>query len=329
MNVTGNKAKLFWTGGWDSTFEFCRLSLKPIKVQPVYIIIDRPYHVGEQLEIEAQNKILKLLKERSTTKAEILPLIRIRYNEIHIHKIVNDAFMHYRKTLDSIGWQYLYMGGYAYNNPGMRVMIGDFAHSTGRTMKYIRQGNFKFDDENVGYMIEEGSDPNSYALFGRMYYPIAGFQQDYILQWLKDNPFDDIMKHVWTCFYPIDGKPCGFCQPCRIKIKQHLDFFFTKEALKRGFVYNYLHDKYEFKDPRLDIYYLVWLRNKYNPEYISMNVDGKNVGNAIHYFKWFKSLFTPEYLKNVYEYESFFNELLNSDIEYRNMLDRGQEWGLT
>jgi hypothetical protein len=116
MNVTGKKAKLFWTGGWDSTFEFCRLSLKPIQIQPVYIIIDRPYHTGEVLEMKAQDTILELLKKRPTTKATILPLIRIRYDKIKMSKDVLNAFQYYRSLKDKLGWQYLYMAAYAYNH---------------------------------------------------------------------------------------------------------------------------------------------------------------------------------------------------------------------
>ena len=148
------------------------------------------------------------------------------------------------------------------------------------------------------------------------------------MQWLKENPFDDIMKHTWTCHYPINGKPCGFCQPCRLKIKESMDFFFSKEALKRGFVYNYLFKKYEKSLTRLDFYFAVWLRHKYNPEFLTMNVENKNFGNVQNYTAFFKSLFEPAYLEKVYSYEPYFIKLLNSDIVCREMSDRGQEWGL-
>jgi len=332
MNVTGKKAKLFWSGGWDSTFELCRLSLKPIQVQAVYIRMDRPFHSGQEYEIKAQQKILKQLQERPTTKAEILPLITVNRVDIRIPKQLMDSYHYFGSKFNSLGHQYLYMGAYAFKHQGMRVMISDYAHSKGRTMGYIRQGNFQFDDEGTGYMVKRNSPEHVYNLFGRLYYPIAGFDQSYIVQWINEHDFWDVMDNAWTCFYPIDGKPCGFCHCCVTKIKQGLDRLLSDEALRRGFAYNLLEKQYEGSIQNLHWLYCIWLRNKYNPELAKMPLQYWNLGDieerARRYEPRFRSYFTEEFKKEYEMYIPYFKSLIEAGKECRTANDRNQWWGL-
>ena len=332
MDITGDKAKVFWTGGWDSTFEMCRLSLKPIKVQPVYLVMDRPYHIGQDYEMKAQDKILGLLRERPTTKADIMPLLRVPIKDIVIPKFIKSVFDKINGTYEQLGSQYYYFASYAYKHQGMRVMISDYWHSVSRTMRYIRKCNCRFDDERVMYIVRNGSDSDCYNLFGRCLFPLADVDQDYVVKWINDNGFWDIMKETWTCYYPIDGKPCGFCHACNIKIKQHLDFLIGDEAKKRAFVFNYLCSKYEFSNHRLHIMFCVWLRNKFNPKLkdFPLRYDELNFPKqkALKYQKLYRYYFSDEMKEKLKRLEPYFESLLASDIEYRNLRDRVQLWGL-
>ena len=332
MNVTGNKAKVFWTGGWDSTFELCRLSLKPIQVQPVYIIMDRPYHTGQEYEIKTQDKLLSMLKERPTTKAEFLPLLRIKTKDLRMTDDIREAYNVYHNSLDKLGSQYYYFAMYANKHPGMRVMISDYHHSVSRTMRYIRQCNCQFDDERTMYILRKGSEKIPYSIFGKCFFPIADFDQTYILKWIEENQFWDIMKETWTCYYPINGKPCGFCHACNIKLKQHLDFLVGDDVKKRGFVFNYLCSKYEFSDPRLDLWFCAWLRTKYNPELKNypVHADGITIFDKElkEYQNWYNRFWTERKQKEIAQYEPYFEKLLHSDIEYRDLRDRVQRAGL-
>ena len=336
MNVTGNKAKLFWSGGWDSTFELCRLSLKPIQVQPIYIVMDRPFHTGQEYEIKAQNKIIEQLRNRPTTKANILPITRINRGDIRLPKNLEESYHNFGKSFNSLGHQYLYMGAFAYNHPGIRVMISDYAHSRGRTMSYIRKGNFQFDDEGTGYILKKDTPTDVFNIFGKLYFPIAGFDQTYIVDWINQHEFWDVMDNSWTCFYPINGKPCGFCHCCVTKIKQGLDRLLSPEALKRGFVYNYLEKEHEFeidKSKRLHYWFCVWLRLKYNPEISKMKLNYNNLSDITERAKRtepeIRNLFKNEEIRNfVFKYNDYFESLLASDIECRTANDRNQWWGL-
>ena len=333
MNVTGNKAKVFWTGGWDSTFEMCRLSLKPIQIEPVYLIMDKPYHVGQEYEIRAQDKILDMLKKRDTTKAEILPLTRVHIKHIFIPKFIKEMYERINFTFDSLGSQYYYFGAYAFKHPGMMVMISDYYHSVARTMRYIRKCNCRFDDEGTMYIVKKGSDPDWYNIFGRCLFPLASINQDDITKWIEEHQFWDVMKNTWTCYYPIDGKPCGFCHACNTKLKQHLDFLIPEEARKRGFVFNYLCSQYEFSKERIDLLFCMWLRNKYNPEMANLTPKFGNLVLRENEFKRYhnekyKNYFSEKRKRRLKELEPYFESLLKSDIEYRNVRDRVQKAGL-
>ena len=43
----------------------------------------------------------------------------------------------------------------------------------------------------------------------------------------------DIIDDTWFCFNPINGKPCGYCNPCKYTIEEGMSYRFSNEALKR------------------------------------------------------------------------------------------------
>ena len=302
------KINLFWTGGWDSTFQLCRLSLKNVIVHPIYIVMDRKYRTGEKFEVLSQNKILDILKKRDTTKATILPVLRIHREHIKIPSHIMDAYQYYFNQGDGLGRQYLILGSYAYRHKSCYIQIEDYENNDeqSRTIRLIKSGNYQINNDNVGFLLKKGTDPKLYALFGNMYFSTSSMTEGDIVKWVDENNFWDVMKHTWTCYMPIDGKPCGFCQPCRTKLKQHLDFLIPEEARKRGFVYNYLNAKYEYSDTRLDIIFALWIRSTMN--------------------RFYKLNVIEDFL--VKKYETYFKSLLENPVEFRIMNDRGQRDGL-
>ena len=43
----------------------------------------------------------------------------------------------------------------------------------------------------------------------------------------------DIMENIWFCHTPIDGKPCGLCNPCKTKMESNMEFLLPKKSQKR------------------------------------------------------------------------------------------------
>ena len=334
MDVIGKKVKVFWSGGWDSTSEMCRLSLLPIQVQPIYLIMNRPYHLGQAYEMKAQDKMLEMLRKRPTTKAEFLPIIRVPARDLIIPDFIKESHAKISKTFNGLSSQYYYFGAYAYRHRGMCLQVNDYYHSQGRVMQSIRKCNCQFDDNGVMYIVRNGSDETYYNLFGRCLFPLASLTANDVVKFIDDNNFWDIMKESWTCWYPINGKPCGFCHSCNVKIRQKLDFIIGgKDVVKRGMVFNYLCSKHEFDINRKHLLFCTWLRTKYNPELLNFQLKPDkflyNEEVCKQRKKQVESYFSDEYKEKIKAFEPYFEELLNMDIEYRNIRDRIQVVGLT
>ncbi len=92
ISFTGDKmkiVKLFWTGGYDSTYRLIQLSFRNVIIQPFYLCNDR---LSEGLELEAMSKIRPAVIANKSCKATIAePII-----------ISTDAKKHYYDITESI-----------------------------------------------------------------------------------------------------------------------------------------------------------------------------------------------------------------------------------
>ncbi|MFJ7748556.1 7-cyano-7-deazaguanine synthase [Arthrobacter sp. NPDC097144] len=65
------------------------------------------------------------------------------------------------------------------------------------------------------YSVAGTSDPDLTA-FANFEFPIFDMTKIEMQHFAEKYEFDDIMEMTWFCFSPLlDGKPCGFCNPCR------------------------------------------------------------------------------------------------------------------
>ena len=91
---------ILWTGGWDSTFRLCQLSrMDGVEVQPVYFCVqgysDR---TNWKKEIEAQNTLLPLLRQKEETKAHILDPVRLTDKDLPQNPGFDDVFKKWEST---------------------------------------------------------------------------------------------------------------------------------------------------------------------------------------------------------------------------------------
>ena len=49
-------------------------------------------------------------------------------------------------------------------------------------------------------------------------YPIRHLSKEDELDEAKKLGFDDLLYYTWTCWFPINGKPCNKCKPCKERI---------------------------------------------------------------------------------------------------------------
>ena len=225
--------EIFWTGGYDSTFRVLQLSRLPIKIRPYYLSDNRK---SEQNELSAINNITAILKGRKETQCEILPLEIISKSQRIADETITAAFQRLLK-LGKIGSQYEWLGWFAKDHKGIEISV---LNSPGTHLHIIieKLGCFQLvTDEIIGdyYIIDrEKSHKDLCDVFEDFHFPLFNMtkleMKDYYLKW----DCKEIMKLTWFCFRPINGKPCGLCNPCKQAISDGLKERFTKIALFRN-----------------------------------------------------------------------------------------------
>ena len=224
-NKNNSKVYVFWTGGYDSTFRICQALLDEDKiVQQIYIsdIIDNlpensTRRKNRQFEYSAMSKIRDRLNNRfPKTKKSFLRLIDIK--KINIDNDIS----HHMRVLKSQGrvrravCQYGAMSQVTKNmNKDIEICVENEPGSMlNKTMKgkLVCNGNICYLKDNL-----RGND-NSINIFKRFVFPTIKYTKKDMLNVAKRGGYKDILGMTWSCWYPINGKPCGRCIMCHERI---------------------------------------------------------------------------------------------------------------
>ena len=73
------RINILWTGGFDSTFRVCQLSLLNIEIQPFYI---REKRKSEPNELKAITDITDYIRSNKVSKCNLLPLYIINHTDM-------------------------------------------------------------------------------------------------------------------------------------------------------------------------------------------------------------------------------------------------------
>ena len=233
---------LLWTGGWDSTFRLCQLSFKAVEVQPVYFIFnDADDRTNCKKEIEAQEKILPLLRQKPHTQAIIHAPIRLTKNDLPQDEAFDAAFETWRESgkipgqLHLIGKLPLLYPNLEYCMEGPTLKRRKAGYKIGKTHQFLLEHGFriKFNADGSTVMNTEHADPGLRLLFGRFTYPILGITETDMLPMIRQWGYEDIFKKTWTCDFGGD-EPCGVCHNCETKWASGLAHFFddTPNAIR-------------------------------------------------------------------------------------------------
>jgi len=239
--------KILWTGGWDSSFRMCQLSRMPVEVQPIYI--KHPRRLSTNLELEAMKKIRSELIRKPETKAKILPVKVLRFEDIFVTQAIKDAYKKVRQLFPKIGGQYQWLAAVGENYPGIELGEEHYRDKPGTLWSIFNAaGSLQFDADNVGHLFT--LDRNINLILGHFSYPIASLTELEMLQIIKDWHYEDIMQHVWFCQHPVNGKPCGVCTPCQIKMRAGMEWMLPDAAQRNYRIFKYLerqNDKLLFR----------------------------------------------------------------------------------
>ena len=220
-----------WTGGFDSTFVICKFLFIDNKiVQPIYI---NPENIdncktcnykrnSKNTELTVINKVINYIKKyKPKYSNNLLPLIYI--NKVpYDSKITNEIFklkLFSRKNHQYEALSRLSKQKKIYINIGIVDIIGN--GSTDLTddiwCTYLRNHLTQIkNNNNINYKIINKNHPLSYIKF-----PIAYLTKSKLLKIAKKNKFDNILYMSWSCWFPVNNKPCGKCPMCKARIIPH------------------------------------------------------------------------------------------------------------
>ena len=235
---------IFWTGGYDSTFNICNYLLNNEKVQPIYID-DRVNHGGyhanplvvqrdgnnnkyprksteKELErmdwlrqkiyekIEKSNYLLletMVINEPIKEDEEISKVVE-KYNEWIPESLYRDknGDTHWLEAQADMILRFGKQFGYRINYP-INNIEDDWYEILDCAIK-----DGKFYSENLP---KENKD---LSVFGVFDYPSRHLRKEEMLEIAEKRGFDELLYYTWTCWYPNNGKPCNECKVCSERI---------------------------------------------------------------------------------------------------------------
>ena len=221
------KFTVLWTGGWDSTFRIVELSQENVCIQPVYVI--DPNRTSVELEKKSMNDTLAALKLRPETKAEFMPIQMYRLEDIPRDEEISKAY----RTIHSVthlGSQYEWLAWLGKLHPNMEVGATAAAPEISGVNNSFRQFCALEIVDGIGRINHEKSSQEGNLVLGWFTFPLITRTEIDMLQMVKEWHYEDVMEHIWFCHHPVEGKPCGICHPCIIKMESGMEWLLPPQA---------------------------------------------------------------------------------------------------
>ena len=99
------------------------------------------------------------------------------------------------------------------------------------TMIENSEGSFKIDSQYSG--------TDEYNLFKYFEFPVLKLTKKGMAKISKEHGWESIMEMTWFCHNPIDGKPCGRCNPCLCTAEQGFAWRIPAYRLYLGKIYHF------------------------------------------------------------------------------------------
>lgn len=230
MNKNNDTIKILWTGGWDSTYRIVELSRKKCTIQPIYVFGDN--RNSQMYEIRAMKKILKLLVDKKETKATFLPIQFVDKETIPLNKEITLAYNKIHEETD-LGSQHEWLARLAKVYPnlelGTELAPLEFSNILRSIKKFGKIKKYKY-----GYVMDPNyTSEEGMLIFGNFIFPIINKNGQEMLSNIEKWGYNEIMENVWICHTPINGKPCGLCHPCELKIETGMSCLLSEKAVER------------------------------------------------------------------------------------------------
>lgn len=203
--------KLFWTGGWDSTFQLLQLLLiERRRVQPYYLI--EPERPLTRMELLTMRRIkARLLEEYPHTRELLRPTQFFAVADIAPNAEVTAAF-HSVVARRYIGTQYEWLARFCSEHgfTDMQMAIAPL-----RPLSADMVSQFSEDGREVFRINPQSCEADDCLLFKYYTFPIFDLNKVKTDALARERGWQEIMNMTWFCHRPRRGnKPCGKCHPC-------------------------------------------------------------------------------------------------------------------
>jgi len=223
---------LLWTAGWDSTYRLLTLVLGQGRAVSPHYIVD-PGRPGTPHELLAMREIRTHIAQAYPDRAELIqPTRATLLDSIPPNEMVSAKLTRLR-CRGHLGEQYDWLARYvvAAGIVDLELCI----HADDKAEAFLRDHvEHVTDENNESYWQLKPCDPeDDLALFTRFRMPILSLTKRDMRARADAAGFQPIMGLTWFCHTPIDGKPCGTCNPCRYTIDEGLSERLPGRALLR------------------------------------------------------------------------------------------------
>lgn len=213
-----SKVNLLWTGGWDSTFRLLQLSSLEIEIQPYYFI-DRG-RKSKDIEIKQMKLILEKIKKNKIFKASINDIIFVEVEDILANMKNEEVSTIYKELKEKykLGSQYEWISLYC-NSKNLDMELGIEKSSQSKILKVLNNEECNLKNKENDFLenrkIIGNRNSKFYPMGKHFIFAITEYSKKDMEEIAKNNGWLAIMKLTWFCHNPINGKPCGYCNPCK------------------------------------------------------------------------------------------------------------------
>lgn len=217
MRDMSETINILWTGGWDSTFRLLKLSqVEGLSIRPIYIRDHgRP---GMAHELAAMCSILPQV--RNIARARVLDVELYDWGAICRDFPNEGVSVAYGRLKEEFGLGYQYET-FALLCEGLGIRAECAVENSPRS-KAKRAIDAQCllvpcDDGPRGRfrVVSKGANSDAATVFGRLDFGMLGVSKVEAKRAARESGWMPIMRRTWFCHAPLNGKPCGTCNPCK------------------------------------------------------------------------------------------------------------------
>lgn len=223
---------ILWTGGWDSTFRLCQLSEYDIDIYPVYLKDSQ--RRGQEYELKAMNSILKDLRKNCKANIHDLKFYDVSWvKENCADEAISNAFKYIHEKY-KVGIQYEWFA--------LLAKKENLQFESAVVHQYHGAVEAAIESEGImelipndflperRHVLAKADNNNASLVFENIILPVITLTKEDEQRIAEEKGWIDIMKQTWFCHSPINGEPCGLCNPCNDAMNTGMEWRMPKKA---------------------------------------------------------------------------------------------------